>query len=286
LKPITRLNKSYESQNWVGDLLVQRINQFEFYQLGDAIRALKDCTNESTLTDTWYPILTARMQLLQLGKDQLIPLVVSKGIVAELGAILTSLIPSDFFDKMDELGATTLDDSKLYSLRSSLEKFEAIFSAELATLDSYFISRKGIYSTKALIEHAEEAISESLREVLPAQAITDFREAGKCLAFDVFTGAGFHVLQATDAVLRKYFEKFVGKQPPEKQRNWGAFLRVLGKLSTAPGPNPKTLSMIDQIRELHRNPIVHPQDNLGVDEALVLFDLCKAAITAMAMELT
>jgi hypothetical protein len=43
--------------------------------------------------------------------------------------------------------------------------------------------------------------------------------------------------------------------------------------------------MLDRVRELNRNPMMHPEDNLGEDEALLLFDLCKAAIIAMAMEL-
>jgi hypothetical protein len=91
-------------------------------------------------------------------------------------------------------------------------------------------------------------------------------------------------LRATDAVPRQYFVKFVGRQPEGIERNIGGALNVL-KGQTKPTPNPKTVSMLDRVRELNRNPMMHPEDNLGEDEALLLFDLCKAAIIAMAMEL-
>jgi hypothetical protein len=91
--------------------------------------------------------------------------------------------------------------------------------SELQTLDSYFISKKGIYSTADLIEHAEQALSVPIRAKMPAQAITDFIQAGKCLAFDSFTASGFHVLRATDSVLRLYYGHFVGTPPKPKVRN-------------------------------------------------------------------
>ncbi len=36
---------------------------------------------------------------------------------------------------------------------------------------------------------------------------------------------------------------------------------------------------------MHRNPIIHPEDNLDEDKALILFDLCKSAIVAMTVEM-
>jgi hypothetical protein len=263
---------------------LKRINEFDFYHLGSVLHPLSALKEETIPSEVFWDLFQARTALEALLKGAPLSLVVAK---AQAEALLISIksaqIAHDMDDKQRQAAAQEPLDFKAYFITENLKSFETVMAAELQTLDSYFVSKKGIYSTADLIERTEEAISESLRPRLPSQAILDFREAGKCLAFDVFTAAGFHVLRATDAVLRSYYAKFVGKPPSEKQRNWGAFLRVLGKCN--PGPNPKTMSMVDQIRDLHRNPIIHPEDNLNGDEALVLFDLCKAAIIAMAMEL-
>jgi hypothetical protein len=177
-----------------------------------------------------------------------------------------------------------------YNISEAIREFRAVLAAELGTTDAYFISKKGIYSTNDLIERADNALSTALRTFVPSQALLDFREAGKCLAFDLFTATGFHILRATDSTLRAYYARFVGKAPKPKVRNWGTYTSVLRKCASAPNAQPpkpdlKTISLIDQIREMHRNPIIHPEDNLDEDKALVLFDVCKSAIVAMASEL-
>lgn len=43
----------------------------------------------------------------------------------------------------------------------------------------------------------------------------------------------------------------------------------------------KILNILDQIRDLHRNPLAH-EVFLEMDEAVELFDTAKSAITAMA----
>jgi len=53
-------------------------------------------------------------------------------------------------------------------------------------LSEGWLRRKGIYSTADLIDRAENALSAELRAVLPQQSIIDFRDAGKCLALDLF----------------------------------------------------------------------------------------------------
>ena len=64
--------------------------------------------------------------------------------------------------------ASIPDDRKLtwleaYRIRRAVSEFEAVFSAELPTIDSYVASKKGIYSTADLVERSEMALDESAR---------------------------------------------------------------------------------------------------------------------------
>jgi hypothetical protein len=49
--------------------------------------------------------------------------------------------------------------------------------------------------------------------------------------------------------------------------------------------NQKVVQVLDQIRDLHRNPLMHPQDFLTMKEAISLFDIAKSAIGSVAEEI-
>lgn len=55
-------------------------------------------------------------------------------------------------------------------------------------------------------------------------------------------------------------------------------------LSKQKGADKNVLNAIDQMRELHRNPISHPDVNLSIDEAMMLVGLAQSAIVAMAAD--
>lgn len=115
--------------------------------------------------------------------------------------------------------------------------------------------------------------------VISDNAKKDFREAGKCLAFELPTAAGFHAMRATESVLREYYGLVTGKDPAKT--DWGTCIQELKNA----GANKKVLQVLDQIRDLHRNPLSHPQDFLSLREALGLFDIAKSAIGAIADEI-
>jgi len=48
-----------------------------------------------------------------------------------------------------------------YNIRTAASEFETVFAAELATFDTYIVSKKGIYSTADLIDRADMAFDEN-----------------------------------------------------------------------------------------------------------------------------
>jgi len=60
---------------------------------------------------------------------------------------------------------------------------------------------------------------------------------------------------------------------------------VLNNTSAPKKPNKRTIELLDSIRAVDRNPLVHPDLNLDHDGALLMFDLCKNVIGLMAVDM-
>jgi hypothetical protein len=49
--------------------------------------------------------------------------------------------------------------------------------------------------------------------------------------------------------------------------------------------DPKVTHHIKQVKDLHRNPLIHPEESLTTPEALTLWNLCTSLIGAMRSEI-
>jgi len=256
---------------------MQRVNTYTFYELGVALKDLSQLHQGQKLKEVWSSLFWAQVKLEPFINDKIIPLTVSKASGIALLNALSDLVPLDHpLDDPDrELGY------EHYTISQKVQEFVTVLNAELQTLNIYSVSQKGIYSTPELIEKAENIFTETVREIMPEQAKIDIRQAGRCLAFELATAAGFHILRAIEAVLVEYILELTGSHPKDSERNWGAYTRILDKN----GGDKKVCSVLDQIRELHRNPTIHPEVVLGVDEALTLLGIAQSLIVAMTKEI-
>ena len=173
---------------------------------------------------------------------------------------------------------SALTDLEVYNLKSLFTKFETVMTAEMHQLATYAVIQKGCYSTPHLIDEAELIFTEQMRNHLPSQSITDIRQGGRCLAFEVPTAAAFHFLRATEAVLHRYYEELSGGHKRPRIRNMGKYIEALEKISSV---DKKVLAVLRQLKDLHRNPIMHPEISLDMDEAMTLLGIVQSAITTM-----
>jgi hypothetical protein len=183
-------------------------------------------------------------------------------------------------DSPESISQTDVDD-----IRQVLDRFESALEDDLHNLPTYIIEKIGAYSIDSLISRADEAFPPSVTSKIPPGALKDFRSAGACLAFDLSTACGFHSFRATDAMLRKYCEHF-GAVPKGNGRDWGRHIAALREVAGQRKPNIRTIELLDSIRAIDRNPLVHPELILDREGALVVFDLCKNAISLMALDIT
>lgn len=84
--------------------------------------------------------------------------------------------------------------------------------------------------------------------------MSDIQQAGKCLAFDLDTACGFHIVRATETLIHQYYCTVTQTTPKRKDRNWGAYVRNLNthlKKTSGSQVEPKLVALIDQVREYH-----------------------------------
>jgi hypothetical protein len=162
------------------------------------------------------------------------------------------------------------------------DKFEEAFEREHRNLDVFTVTPKGIYSTRLLIEKPENKFSPSVRSKLPTQTFEDLQQAGRCLAFDIPTACAFHVCRATEALMLAYYEFLAGHPWSFTKKDWKIYVEQLAKEKA-----PKRITdRLDEIREFDRNSYIHPDVNVTLEEAPVLFELCTGVMFLMAKEMT
>jgi hypothetical protein len=174
-----------------------------------------------------------------------------------------------------------LDFFDVYSVTQSLEKFEAVFTAELNVTTAYLVTKKRGYDTSDLVARAEVLFPAELQEKIP-ECITDIREAGKCIAFEMGTSAGFHILRATELVMRKYWDAVTKGAERPTNGSMGVYLHEMEQQKAG---DEKVIAALRQIKDLHRNVLMHPEENLTLDDAIALLGISQSAIVAMLREI-
>jgi hypothetical protein len=259
---------------------MKKIHLVGFYQLGfwlGQLRTLKAATPTlANYQEYLDPLLRAKSHLEQLC-HQSAPLVPIKVCLASAQRLI-SLIDSVMKKTITPEQAITAQD--IDGLNTALTTFETIFAAEMPDIAAYFVSEKRNYSTKSLIENADNEFSESVRDRLPEICISDLRTAGKCIAFELGTAAGFHSYRALEAVAKDYV--FNLKKLPEllAKKDYPTLYDFLKKIEDN-NADPKVVRTCQDIRELRRNPLAHPDASLTPDEGIHAFKISTSAIEAL-----
>jgi hypothetical protein len=160
---------------------------------------------------------------------------------------------------------------------NAFTQFKTALLAEVGTLPAYFVSQKGSHDTLTLLDESWRIFPQDLRDKVP-DAMFDVAEAGKALCYELPTACGFHLFRATEAVLRRYYSHVSGGRPPPKIRNIAVYVNAMRQRKCG---DEKILSVIDQMSKLHRNPVIHPEVVLTLDEAISILGMAHSAVTAM-----
>jgi hypothetical protein len=183
----------------------------------------------------------------------------------------------------DELKQIEGEDARLgeksEEIREVMKTIRPTLEAEARGMIAYVVSERR-YRTDHLIEEPSKLFATGAYDELPAIAQSDFAEAARCLAFERPTAAAFHMLRATEAMLREYYCSKVKRKRAALM--WGA---IISAMRSKPAKFPKVIvGQLDHIREAFRNPTAHPEKVYDIDEAQDLFAICIDAANRMVAD--
>jgi len=114
-------------------------------------------------------------------------------------------------------------------------------------------------------------------------AVVDLQQATRCIAFELPTAAGFHLHRANESVIGCYWDVVSDGKPRPKEKNMGVYLRQMEKENFG---DEKIRSALKDIKNLHRNPLIHPEHSLdNVDDAIDLMGAIRAVVGSMLKEI-
>lgn len=248
-----------------------------FYQLGIAVNAIQSLDEENI--EFWD-----RYKLASNALDWL------RGFLVEV-ALDDVEMPDSIGSakRLIDLMAPFVESSPLIGMQSenireikiAQQQFVANIFREFHNIDVFIITPIGIYNTRSLIEAAEKTVLPKYRALLPDQSAADIRQAGRCLAFDAPTACAFHICRGTEALMLRYYEVLARKAWAFPRRDWKNYIDQLVANNA-----PKSITnRLDEIRMTDRNAYAHPEINVTVEEAPVLFQLCIGVTFYMLQEI-
>lgn len=190
----------------------------------------------------------------------------------ELDSAITEVLKGEMRDAIDLI--------QLWTIKSAATQFRTVLMAEVGTFPCYFVLTKPPYDTDLILEAGESVFPPDLGTKVP-EAVFDAREAGKALAYELATACGFHSFRVLESVVRAFLRQKAGSDAEPRQRNLGVYIRALKSTDA----NPKTIAALTQIKDLHRNPVAHPDVALTLNEATSILGVVHSAVSSMLNDL-
>lgn len=185
-------------------------------------------------------------------------------------------------DELRQLPAdATLTEEQSTQLQDAVTDMRKTLRAELQGFKIYVVTPKRIDIVR-LLDDVPSLIDLAIFTKLPDVARYDLQEAGKCIAFERPTAAAFHLLRATESVLRVYYATHVKRNRCNLM--WGPIVADMRRRNLRRGPGT-LLNNLDDIRLTFRNPTQHPEKIYDVEEVQDLWGRCVDAIRRMAQSL-
>jgi len=259
---------------------MNHVHLIAFYYIGAHLYPLRETKEGEEILKTWSKLSIAKSWLdnfFDETKHISMPHAkeAAKVLYEHIQKILNrlSLTDIDFPDKNKE--PITFNESVF--LGEFIKRFEQEFRFTSRDLNVFSVAEIGTHSTTKLLQDAHLNLSADIRARLSDEVISDIKAAGRCLAFNIPTAAGFHILRAVEPLILQYRNKLAGTSSPLKSRNWGTYIRDIRNH----GGDVKVIGSIDHIRQFYRNPIMHPEETLTLDYSLSLFYACLSVIVQL-----
>ena len=197
---------------------------------------------------------------------------------------IIDLIRRDIFAGENK-ACKTLDARHMQWIRDGVHAFEISLCDEIGNMPLFCCedSELGNLSVDKLLKGASNGYPERTRTKLTPECLTEIDEAGKCLAYERSTASGFHILRSVELTIRQYLLAIPGfVMPPLNRQNWGEYLDLL----KGHGAGREVTDHLYNIKDNYRNPLMHPQDTLEMDEAVSLFGVAQSMSEMLVVDMS
>jgi len=194
----------------------------------------------------------------------------------DIAETLYARIQTDF-TKINEPWDEILIASKVQHLQDELYNFETILEDELSKVPLFCCEedKVGNLSVDKLVIGAHKGYPEETKKHLPITCFEEIDESGRCLVYERPTASGFHILRAIELTVLAYLQAVPGFAMPSLNRqSWGEYINQLNTHNA----DRKTIDHMKNLKDNHRNPLMHPQDSLSMPEAVSLFAVGQSTI--------
>lgn len=187
----------------------------------------------------------------------------------------------EYKERLDNTSSDfTLEKKDVNEINYLMDKLNTVIYAELQGRIVYVITEKRIKVEK-LLDEIKDLFAQNIFNELPDLPRFDFKEGGKCIAFERSTAGAFHVLRGMEGITRWFFDKFTSSSGCKD--NWGNIVTNLKSLSSP--PPSEILDQLDAIRVNYRNPTAHPELTYTNDEVQDLLSECIAVVNRIVKHL-
>ncbi len=275
---------------WSGH--VKRVNLLEYFDLAEALLTAKRATALDTTKagHVYFATFQLPAKLRTFVADDN-GFNTCKHVARELADAIDIWLSKNAFDPNGEFSPEKFDADfqgwQLNDISRRIDSFKSVFEAECRDVDVYSVGEISLYKTSALVSAGENILPPEIRDAVGDLAKSEFTNAAKCLAFDLPTACGFHALRAMELVMDDYLASF--GVVTDGFKSWNDYIKAaegLIKDADAPRkPSAKVTAMLDRMRSLDRNPLMHPRDTLDQVGADQLFKLSAITVVEMVREM-
>lgn len=253
------------------------VDGYYLYNVGGSLHPLEKITHDTKWIDAWLPLYVAAGEL-EIFVNNSVYAVAVRSSRRKANELLTTLKEQAAEAEKPENQEKLMGSLAAYRLSKAVGDFETVLAAEFGLTPLFLVTPKRGYDLYTLINAGQSLFPESLSTKAP-EAIEDIRAGAKCLAFELPTAAAFHFHRANEAVLRKYWEAIRPGKPHPGNKTIGDYLSALGKSRKG---SPKIKAALRDIKDLYRNPVLHPEYSLkDVDEAVALLNSIHTVVVLM-----
>jgi hypothetical protein len=188
-------------------------------------------------------------------------------------------------ERMQQLNFS-IPEAEIYLLNGLLFSFQAVFLSEASSLNIFYVTPKRAYDMSRLITQGEHILSQACLNSLgqsKSMVISDIREATKCLAFDIPTAVGFHIYRAIEAIITQDYFPVLNIQSSDwdRNKNLGNYISLL----ESKGVDVKVTTILRHLKDHYRNPISHPEEFWGIENAESAFMLATSVISVLLQDI-